>query len=131
MTPGHQRLIPIHAYRDLEAIHDFLVDAFGFEPGGVERDADGDPVHAEVKVPDGSVVWLHRHAPNHGMAAPEQGSAVNAGVVLVVDDVEAHFRHAQESGAHIDYPPTDQDYGLREYGARDPEGGRWYIGSWR
>ena len=130
MTPRSQRVIPIHAYRDLQQIHDFLVDALGFAAGGVERDGSGTPVHAEVNAPDGSVIWLHRHAPDDGMAAPERDSPVNAGIVVIVDDVEAHFQHARDRGAPIDYPPTDQDYGLREYGARDPEGGRWYIASW-
>jgi len=130
MTPRTQRTIPILAYNDLRAIHDFLVDAFGFEPGGVETDGSGTPVHAEVNATDGSVIWLHRHAPDHGMTAPGRDSPVNAGIVVVVDDVDAHCTRARERGTTIDYGPTDQDYGLREYGARDPEGGRWYVGSW-
>ena len=31
---------------------------------------------------------------------------------MMVDDVDAHFRHAQEQGAMIDYEPVDQPYGL-------------------
>jgi hypothetical protein len=31
-------LIPLLVYEDIEAAHDFLVKAFGFQPGGVERD---------------------------------------------------------------------------------------------
>ena len=41
----------------------------------------------------------------------------------MVDDVDAHFRDAVAHGAHIEYEPTDQPYGYREYGARDLEGG--------
>ena len=33
----------------------------------------------------------------------------------MVDDVDAHFRHAQEHGAQIIYEPVDQPYGYREY----------------
>jgi uncharacterized glyoxalase superfamily protein PhnB len=43
----------------------------------------------------------------------------------MVDDVDAHFRHARDHGATIVYEPTDQPYGYREYGARDAEGGLW------
>ena len=43
----------------------------------------------------------------------------------MVDDVDAHYRHAKEEGAAIDYEPMDQPYGCREYSARDSEGGMW------
>jgi uncharacterized glyoxalase superfamily protein PhnB len=33
--------------------------------------------------------------------------------------------------ARITQPLTDQPYGSREYGALDPEGNRWYIGTYR
>jgi uncharacterized glyoxalase superfamily protein PhnB len=46
-------------------------------------------------------------------------------VAVIVDDVDAHFRHATKAGAVIDYEPTDQPYGYREYSARDSEGGLW------
>jgi uncharacterized glyoxalase superfamily protein PhnB len=43
----------------------------------------------------------------------------------MVDDVDAHHRHAVEQGATIVYGPVDQPYGYREYSARDLEGGLW------
>jgi len=39
--------------------------------------------------------------------------------------VDAHHRHAAANGANILYPPTDQEYGYREYSARDCEGHLW------
>jgi uncharacterized glyoxalase superfamily protein PhnB len=48
---------------------------------------------------------------------------------VIVPDVDAHFAHAKASGARIDSEPTDQDYGLREYGVRDPENHRWWFSS--
>jgi uncharacterized glyoxalase superfamily protein PhnB len=47
-----------------------------------------------------------------------------SGLVVHVDDVDAHFAHAR---ARIDAEPVDQPYGQREYGARDPEGHRWWF----
>jgi hypothetical protein len=44
-------------------------------------------------------------------------------MAVMVDDVDAHFRHAQAEGAVIDYEPVDQLDGYREYGARGSEGG--------
>ncbi|MCA1587700.1 MAG: MerR family transcriptional regulator [Chloroflexi bacterium] len=128
MQPAAQTTIAILAYHDLDSIHDFLVDAFQMRPGGVQHDDKGRAVHAEVYAADGSAIWLHRNAPEHGLVSPRDVDKATGGVVVLVDDVNGHYRHAQSKGAQIDYLPTDQDYGLREYGARDPEGGRWYFG---
>ena len=46
---------------------------------------------------------------------------------MFVDDVDQHFRRAAAAGARIDSEPVDQPYGQREYGARDPEGHRWWF----
>lgn len=127
MEPAAQSTIAILAYHDLQGIHDFLVDAFQLRPGGVQLDEGGRAVHAEVYAGDGSAIWLHRNAPKHGLVSPREVALGTGGVVVMVDDVDTHCRHAEERGAHIEYRPTDQDYGLREYGARDPEGGRWYF----
>ncbi|HET7680405.1 MAG TPA: VOC family protein [Xanthobacteraceae bacterium] len=111
-----ERLIPVLVYRYIAAAHDFLVQAFGFESGGVERDAAGKAVHGEVRV-GSTAVWLHR------MTADLAGS----GLVVHVSDVDAHFARARAAGARIQYEPTDQPYGQREYEARDPEGHRWWF----
>ena len=58
-------------------------------------------------------------------------SAVSApssnGLVMMVADVDVHFRRARERGARIESEPADMPYGQREYGARDPEGHRWWF----
>jgi uncharacterized glyoxalase superfamily protein PhnB len=53
-----------------------------------------------------------------------------AGVYVVVDDVDAHHQHAVDHGAEILMPPTDQDYGSRDYLARDTEGNIWSFGTY-
>ena len=42
-----------------------------------------------------------------------------------VDYDDAHYEQARAAGAEIEYEPMDQPYGVREYGAIDPEGHRW------
>ena len=54
-----ERIIPVLTYQDIQAAHDFLVNAFGFTGGGVDRNADGQPVHGEVRAGD-ATIWLHR-----------------------------------------------------------------------
>ena len=121
-----ERLIPLLVYRDIATAHDFLVQAFGFEAGGVETDADGKVVHGEVRV-GGRVVWLHRVTAEHQLGSPETVDMAGAGLVVHVPDVDGHFARARAAGARIEYEPTDQPYGQREYEARDPEGHRWWF----
>lgn len=124
--PRFDRVIPLLVYRDIQAAHDFLVQAFGFEAGGVERAPEGQPVHGEVRV-GGTVIWLHRVTAEHQLSSPQAVDMAGAGLVVHVSDVDSHFARARAAGARIDYEPTDQPYGQREYGARDPEGHRWWF----
>ncbi len=124
--PTIQSVIPLLVYEDIERAHDFLVDAFGFGAGGVERDGDGQVVHGEVVAADGRI-WLHRVTPEHELASPHSMNAQTGGLVIRVDDVDAHYARARAAGADIDQEPADQPYGQREYGARDLEGYRWWF----
>ena len=119
-------VIPVLIYEDIEAAHDQLVKVFGFASDGIERTPDGTVVHAEVRLGD-SRIWLHRVSED--LASPRTLSQLNSGLVVHVDDVDAHFRHSRDAGATIDREPEDQPYGQREYGARDPEGHRWWFAS--
>jgi MerR family transcriptional regulator, thiopeptide resistance regulator len=123
------RVIPLLVYSDIPAAHDFLVAAFGFESGGVERTPDGVAVHAEVRAGN-MKIWLHRVTDEHELGSPKTPGVQGAGLVVYVDDVDAHFKRARAAvGAKIDGEPTDQPYGQREYGVRDPEGHRWWFAS--
>jgi MerR family transcriptional regulator, thiopeptide resistance regulator len=119
-----QRRISILVYRDMEAAYEFLVRVFGLGPGELARDETGKVVHGELQAGDG-VVWLHREAPEFGLASPLSVGASTASVAVMVDDVDAHFRHATDQGAEVLGDPVDQPYGYREYSARDCEGGLW------
>jgi uncharacterized glyoxalase superfamily protein PhnB len=46
-------------------------------------------------------------------------------MAVIVDDVDRHYQRAVAAGASVVYPPRDMEYGVREYAARDPEGGLW------
>jgi uncharacterized glyoxalase superfamily protein PhnB len=124
--PKLERLIPILVCEDIAAEHDFLVSAFGFTSGGIHRSPDGQPVHAEVRAGE-VVIWLHRVAAELKLASPRSLPAASSGLVVHVDDVNAHFKHAKEHGANVESEPKDMPYGQREYGARDLEGHRWWF----
>lgn len=119
-----QRRVGILVYSDLEGAFNHLIGVFGLGPGEITRNSDGHAVHAEVEAGDG-LLWLHPEVPEFGLASPKRVGVSTAMIAVMVDDVDAHFRHAVARGADIVYEPVDQPYGYREYGARDHEGGLW------
>jgi uncharacterized glyoxalase superfamily protein PhnB len=121
-----ERVTPVLVYADIAAAHDFLVGAFGFAAGGVDRDAEGRAVHGAVRA-GGVEIWLHRVVDDLGLASPGALSQASAGMVVQVDDIDAHCERARARGAVIESEPRDMPYGQREYAARDPEGHRWWF----
>jgi uncharacterized glyoxalase superfamily protein PhnB len=121
-----ERIIPVLTYQDVQAAHDFLVNAFGFNGGGVSRSADGQAVHGEVRA-GAAAIWLHRVTAEHQLTSPLAADVANSGLFVYVDNVDAHYERARAAGAVIDSQPVDQPYGQREYGARDLEGHRWWF----
>ena len=65
-------------------------------------------------------------APDHGMNAAARQTE-SSGLVIHVADVDAHYARARAAGAELMGEPRDQEYGQREYGARDPDGHQWWF----
>ena len=120
------RVIPLLVYRDIQSAHDFLVKIFGFRPGLVHQASNGEAVHGEVYI-GSTTIWLHRISAEHELASPVSVDLAGAGMVIYVDDVDAHFSRTRAAGANIESEPVDQPYGQREYGVRDIEGHRWWF----
>lgn len=97
---------------------------FGLGPGELSRDDKGRVVHAELQAGDG-VIWLHAESEEYRLSSPKSIGVTTSSVAVLVDDVDAHFRRAEDQGAEIVYEPADQPYGYREYSARDLEGHLW------
>lgn len=127
-TAATAAVIPILVYEDIAAAHDYLVETFGLTPGGLHRLDDGTVVHGEVR--NGAApIWMHRVSAESEMDSPRKDAMSHGGLSVIVPDVDAHYARAKAAGALIDRAPSDQPYGLREYGARDPEGHRWWFAS--
>jgi uncharacterized glyoxalase superfamily protein PhnB len=115
---------PVVQYRDLDAGARFLVSAFGF----VQREAH--------KAEDGSVqyVELSLNGAPLGLGAHAEGSMFDTGPAVVyisLDEVDSMHERALAAGAEILMPPTDQDYGSRDFAARDHEGNVWCFGTYQ
>jgi uncharacterized glyoxalase superfamily protein PhnB len=131
-------VIPMLAYLDGAAAIDWLVEAFGFEERERWADDDGTIVHAEL-VAGGETIMLATPTPDY--VSPKRMRELSAearkmyevpyvidGVLVEVDDVDAHFERARAAGATILSEPEDvPDVGVRHYRAEDPEGHRWMF----
>jgi uncharacterized glyoxalase superfamily protein PhnB len=68
-----------------------------------------------------------------GFGPTTEGSPFDLGpsaVYIALDDPDAHYDRAVVAGAELGMEPTDQDYGSRDYAARDPEGNVWCFGTY-
>jgi DNA-binding transcriptional MerR regulator len=114
-------------YDDVNAAHDYLVRVFGLSSGTIEPGPDGQVGYREVRAGE-QVIGLHE-AGSKDFRSPRTLGAVTGMTVIAVDDADAHYARSVEAGAEIVEEPVDQPYGIREYGARDPEGQLWFFHS--
>jgi uncharacterized glyoxalase superfamily protein PhnB len=128
MTVAKQTIYTTLRYRDAASVIDFLERAFGFERGDVSQGEDGVVHHAELRY---AGEWIMLGQTSDGSDGRLDLPAGPAWVYVVVDDPDAHCERARAAGAEIVRELTDQDYGSREYTARDPEGNVWSFGTYR
>jgi uncharacterized glyoxalase superfamily protein PhnB len=122
-----QSIYPVLKYDDAHAAIDFLERAFGFERLQVHEGEQGKVVHAELRFGDQFVGLSSTGA---GDPVFDQG-ARRTTVYVAVDEVDPLHDRAKGAGAEIVLPPTDQDYGSRDFAARDLEGNIWSFGTYR
>lgn len=112
--------------RDARALIKFLVDAFGFEETVVYGEGN-DVNHAELTWPPGGGVMLGSSRPDN----PEQMAPGTFNAYVVCADPDALCARAVENGAVVITELHDTDYGSRDFAVLDPEGNRWYFGTYR
>ncbi|MEU3725933.1 VOC family protein [Streptomyces sp. NPDC031705] len=125
---GVPSICPTLLYRDAKAAIRQLTEAFGFTQVAVYEGDDGSVMHAELAYGNGAVMLGSKG--RGGVFDRAMEAAGPAGVYVVVGDVDAHHRRAAEHGVEILMEPTDQDYGSRDYMARDAEGNVWSFGTY-
>ncbi|MEU4153929.1 VOC family protein [Streptomyces sp. NPDC026659] len=125
---GRPSVYPTVLYADAKAAIGQLTEALGFTELTVYESEDGMVLHAELAQGNGAVMLGSKG--RGGLFDSVMKDAGPAGVYIVVDDVDAHHQRAVEHGVEILMPPTDQDYGSRDYMARDAEGNVWSFGTY-
>ncbi|MFG3660650.1 VOC family protein [Streptomyces sp. NPDC047706] len=125
---GGPSIYPTLLYADAKAAIRQLTEALGFTELAVYEGEGGTVTHAELVQGNGGVMIGSKG--RGGLFDTVMKDAGPAGVYVVVDDVDAHHQHAADHGVEILMPPTDQDYGSRDYMARDAEGNVWSFGTY-
>jgi uncharacterized glyoxalase superfamily protein PhnB len=106
-------VIPELGYADIGEAIEWLSRAFGFTLR--IRIADH---RAQLNVGDGAVALTTR-------PAGDTSAALTHGVLVRVEDADAHCERARSHGARILRPPTDYPFGERQYTALDVGGHSW------
>ncbi len=130
-TPPERRatpsIYPRLAYGDEVAALEFLTRAFGLTERREARMEHPDGMLAWLEVGDGVVMIGRAGEQRHGLHSPLETGITTAMVNVYVDDIDAHYRRAQEEGAQIVMALEDMFWGDRRYEAVDPEGHRWHF----
>jgi PhnB protein len=116
---GFHTVTPYLVVDGAEKVIRFAKEAFGaeavFEP---MTGPDGKIMHAELKIGD-SIVMISD--------ASERAKATSDMLYVYVPNVDAVYQKALKAGATSEMEPSDQFYGDRSGGVRDPAGNRWHI----
>jgi uncharacterized glyoxalase superfamily protein PhnB len=132
--PGWPRISSGIWYEDPAAAIDWLCRAFGFEVQLRVEGEDGTIEHSELVLGGGLIMVggeKHERFP-HARPPSKAGGANTQNLMVFVDDVEAHCKHAREAGAVITMEPETHDYGDdywvdRIYECRDIGGHHWWF----
>lgn len=116
----YRTITPYLVVPDADAELSFLKSAFGGTEVVCQRNADNSVMHAEIKIGD-SLIMMGQ--------AGDQAKALAAALYLWVDDVDATYARAVQSGATSQSAPEDKPYGHRNAGVVDRNGITWWIGA--
>jgi PhnB protein len=116
----YRTITPYLVVPDADAELTFLKSAFGGTEVMCQRNADNSVMHAEIKIGD-SLIMMGQ--------AGDQAKALAAALYLWVDDVDATYARAVQSGATSQSAPEDKPYGHRNAGVVDRNGITWWIGA--
>lgn len=123
---GYHSVQPYMMFKDCAAAIAFYVRAFGAKEKFRMPDANGRVTHAEIEIGD-STIMMADEAPQLEAFSAEHfgGSAVS--LLIYTESCDAMHAQAIAAGAKSLREPTDQPYGDRMSGVKDPFGYRWWI----
>jgi uncharacterized glyoxalase superfamily protein PhnB len=119
---GFPRVMPRLRYADVSAAISWLTRAFGFEEYLRWADQGGTVQHAEIHLGD---VFVELSAAHDDYQTPRHLGKWSQSLIVLVDDVAAHYARARAAGADVITEPANMPWGLRQYTVEDLAGHRW------
>jgi PhnB protein len=117
---GAMAITPYLTIANAVATIEFLKKAFNAIELSVMKLTDGKIRHAELMIDDSMIMLsdaTEKYPPMPGM------------YYLYVADVDTAYQTALDAGAISLTPPTDQPYGDRTAGVKDPGDNQWWLAS--
>ena len=104
------------------------LESFGFETSERIDNPDATIAHAELRLGD-ALIMLGSGGDDLEGPPPENLRAARSSIYIGTPDVEAIHARAREAGTEVS-DLFDQDYGSRDFQARDPGGNHWTFGTY-
>jgi len=114
---GFTSVTPFIMVNDAQKVLDFVKRAFDAEEIHVMRDKDGRIWNAKIRIDDGMLLLGDTMG---------QESAPST-IYLYVADCDCHYERGLGAGGSSISEPTDQFYGDRNAGLKDPCGNVWWV----
>ena len=115
---GFHSVTPYLVVEGAGQLLDFIQQAFDGKVTERMEGPNGKIGHAEVRIGD-SVVMLGETS--------SRSKPTTSAIYLYVNDTDAAYKRALQSGATSVMEPADQFYGDRNAGVQDPAGNFWWI----
>jgi PhnB protein len=123
---GYQTTTPYLIVHEATQAIEFYKKAFGATELMRLADSTGKIAHAEIKIGN-SPIMLADEFPEMGFRSPQSLGGSPVTLMLYVDNVDAVFTQALDTGAKLLRPVEDQFFGDRSGTVSDPFGHVWTI----
>lgn len=125
------RLYPTLRCRDADAMIAWLTGVLGFAERVTYRDDAGVVHHAELAFGPSILMLGQERDDAYGAHVGGAAGRRTDSLYVAVDDPDALHARVAASGATIETPLHDTDYGSRDFACRDTEGNLWSFGTYR
>ena len=123
---GYSTLMPYLAVEDASAAIDFYERALGAKERARMAGPGGSIMHAELEIGD-SIVMLSDPFPQASTKTPKELGGTSVNIMTYVEDTDAAYKQAIDSGATSLMVPDDMFWGDRFSLVQDPFGHTWTI----
>ena len=123
---GYHTLTAYLAVEDADRAIEFYKDAFGAEEVVRMGAPDGRVAHAELQIGD-TVLMVSDPYPMQNAKSPKELGGTTVSIFMYVEDVDASYKKAIDSGATAIMEPDDMFWGDRFGSFTDPYGHAWAI----